>query len=230
MAWLDDQIAQLGHGAPLFLALAVAVLLGLRHATDPDHLTAVATIVASDDEGGRRRAGRLGLAWGAGHATTLLLFGAPVVLFKTVLPGGIERAAEVAVGIAIAALALRLLLRWRRGRFYGRGGEHAHVQIGRSPLAAYGVGLVHGLGGSAAVGLLLIGAVSTGVQAVVALALFAGAAAVSMSVVSATVACALVQGPLATRLERVVPLLGLASLLFGCWYALGALQAVPYGL
>ncbi|MFN8205772.1 MAG: hypothetical protein U0S48_24720, partial [Solirubrobacteraceae bacterium] len=70
METLDDAIAHLGAGGGLWLALLVAVLLGLRHATDPDHLTAVSTLVMSDPRDGSRRAGRLGLAWGLGHATT----------------------------------------------------------------------------------------------------------------------------------------------------------------
>ena len=64
------------------LVLAVAVGLGLRHASDPDHLAAVSTLIASEPEDGTRRAGRLGLAWGLGHATTLALFGLPIVLFN----------------------------------------------------------------------------------------------------------------------------------------------------
>jgi hypothetical protein len=218
---LDDQIAQLGQGASLALALVVALLLGLRHATDPDHLTAVVTLVASGDERGRRRAGALGLAWGVGHATTLLLFGLPVVLFGRALPEGAQRAAEVAVGVMIVALAVRLLHRRPRA-------GHEHPQAARSPLAAFGIGLVHGLGGSAAVGILLLGTMSGQVEAVLALTLFAAAAGLSMSAVSAIVGQALVSGPVAPRVQRAVPVLGTASLLFGCWYALGALQAVPY--
>ena len=70
MFGLDDQIAGLGDGAAFAIVAAVAILLGLRHATDPDHLTAVTTLVAGDQRDARG-AGRLGLAWGLGHATTL---------------------------------------------------------------------------------------------------------------------------------------------------------------
>ena len=52
--------------AELALVLAVAVGLGLRHASDPDHLAAVSTLIASEPEDGTRRAGRLGLAWDSG--------------------------------------------------------------------------------------------------------------------------------------------------------------------
>ena len=57
---LDDRIAELAQGGGLAAALFVALLLGLRHASDPDHLAAVSTLIASDPEDGTRRAGRLG--------------------------------------------------------------------------------------------------------------------------------------------------------------------------
>ena len=55
MVGLGERLAELGAGS-LVLALAVAVLLGLRHATDPDHLTAVATLILGDERHGLRRA------------------------------------------------------------------------------------------------------------------------------------------------------------------------------
>jgi ABC-type nickel/cobalt efflux system permease component RcnA len=245
MGGLDDGIAGLGHGAGLGLALIVAVLLGLRHATDPDHLTAVSTLVLSDERHGTRRAGRLGLAWGVGHAVTLLALGLPVVLLRGELPEVVSRLAEAAVGVLVAVLAIRLLVRWRRGYFHvhpHRHGdvvhshphvhEHAHTeehqhahpeQLGRSPLAAFGVGLVHGVGGSAGVGILLVGAVAKGTAAAAALVLFAFAAAVSMAFVSATLGTALVRPGVRRRLGSAVPLLGLAGLLCGVYYALAAI-------
>ena len=72
MFGLDEWIAGLGGNG--LMGLAVALLMGLRHATDPDHLTAVSTLILSDQRDGARRAGALGLAWGLGHATTLLAF------------------------------------------------------------------------------------------------------------------------------------------------------------
>ena len=64
------------------MAFVVAILLGLRHATDPDHLTAVSTLFLGESPNGPRRATTLGLAWGLGHAATLFAFGLPVVLFR----------------------------------------------------------------------------------------------------------------------------------------------------
>jgi hypothetical protein len=208
---LDDSLAHLGSGS-LVLALIVAVLLGLRHATDPDHLTAVAALIAGDGRAGSRKARRLGLSWGLGHATTLFAFGVPVVLAGRALPNRVTSLAELTIGLLIAALALRLL--WRRH-------EHPQPQaLGRSPLAAYGIGLVHGVGGSGGVGILLVGAISGGGAGVIALGLFAAATAGSMALVSTAFGLALARG---TLTRHLVPAMGAASLAFGAWYALGAL-------
>jgi high-affinity nickel permease len=142
MFGLDDWIAEMAQGEALVAVLAVALLLGLRHASDPDHLAAVSTLIASEPEDGTRRAGRLGLSWGLGHATTLALFGLPIVLFHAYLPDGAQRAAEALVGLMIILLASRLLVRWRRGHFHAhahRHGdiEHRHLHPHESPGAHY---------------------------------------------------------------------------------------------
>ena len=251
MFGLDEWLAGLGgNGA---MAFFVAALLGLRHATDPDHLTAVTTLVLSDERDGARRAGALGLAWGLGHATTLLAFGLPVFLFAQYLPPPLLKAAEVAIGIVIILLAGRLLLRWARGQFHSHPHSHGGVQhthphihegphgghfvtrhthshaegLGRSPLAAFGIGMVHGLGGSAGVGILVVGAASSQMRGIAALTLFAAGTAVSMAMVSATFGYALAKAPVARRVGALVPLLALASLAFGAWYALEAVRPAP---
>ena len=115
MFGLDETIAEASGGASIWIALAVAVLLGLRHATDPDHLVAVTTLVAGGGERATRRAGELGLAWGLGHAATLFAFGLPILLLDSVLPQRVQQAAETAIAFVIVYLGLRLLVRWRRG-------------------------------------------------------------------------------------------------------------------
>ena len=116
MFGLDDNIAAFSSGSSVWIVLAVAVLLGLRHATDPDHLAAVSTLVAGGRERATRRAGELGLAWGAGHAVTLFAFGLPIVLFRAFLPERLQQGAETVIGLVIVALAVWLLVRWRRRR------------------------------------------------------------------------------------------------------------------
>jgi ABC-type nickel/cobalt efflux system permease component RcnA len=230
----------------------VAILLGLRHATDPDHLTAVSTLIIGEGHPGVRRAGRLGLAWGIGHASALIVFGLPIVLFRSYLPEPVQQAAEVAVGLVIMGLALRLLIRWRHGHLdahahgHARGehcylhtqahigeSEHDHeheAYVGRSPRQAFAIGLIHGTGGSAGVGVLLLAAIPNHLEGVTALVLFASCTAVSMALASTTFGYAITRGAVLKRFYRVAPLLGSLSLAFGAWYTLGAIHAAPYVL
>jgi hypothetical protein len=221
---LDERIADLAAGHGLLVALGVALLLGLRHATDPDHFTAVSSLLLSERQDGPRRALALGLSWGAGHACTLCAVGLPVVLLGAALPGPVRHAAEVVIGLVIVALAIRVLRRWRRGE------RHQGHGLGRSPRAAFAIGLVHGVGGSAGVSILVIGAISTTSEAAIALVLFAAATAVSMAMASLSFGVALAAGPAQRRLETIAPGFGTLALLFGVWYALAAVGAVPYAL
>jgi cytochrome c biogenesis protein CcdA len=247
---LDEWLAGLGDGS-VAVALLLALLLGLRHATDPDHLTAVSTLVMSDEHGGRR-AGALGAAWGLGHALTLMALGIPVVIFDDHLPAAVQQAAEVAIAAVIVALAVRLLRRWRRGYFHlhehSHGGrrhahphphtrgeqhpvshEHAHPEpLGRTPLTAFGVGLMHGVGGSAGASVLLVSAVPGEAASAVALVVLAAGTALSMAVLSWGFGRMLASRPLRQRLRLAVPAFGVAGVLFGAWYGLGALGTVPY--
>lgn len=221
MFGLDEQLAQLGQGEVFAVVALIAVLLGLRHATDPDHLTAVTTLVAGDRPGARS-AGRLGVAWGMGHATSLVAFGIPIVVSSAYLPEAAQTAAETAVGILIIGLAVRLLVRWRRGDL------SVHGASPRSPWQAYGIGLLHGMGGSAGVGVLLLAPMPDHAQALVALVLFALFTAVSMAAASSTFGAVLSRGPVLRGYMAIVPGLAALSLAFGAWYALGALNAAPY--
>src|SRR4029450_12705929 len=117
-AWLEALFA----GAPFVFVLVIALLLGLRHASDPDHLVAVTSLVAVD-QGDVRGAARLGAWWGMGHAAALVGIGVPLILFKSELPAWLERGAETAVGVVILLLALRIVVKWARGDFRGGGRE-----------------------------------------------------------------------------------------------------------
>lgn len=252
MFGLDETVAELASSGGLVVLMGVAVLLGLRHATDPDHLTAVVLLMAGDRQRGTSLAMRLGLAWGMGHATTLMVLGLPIVLFDDFLPAVVQRTAEVLIGLVIALLAARLLLRWWRlgvhAHTHSHGEvEHRHVHVhedghaegaehqhrhpaggGRSAAQAYGVGCLHGVGGSAGIGILLLAAIPSAVEGVIALGLFSLFTAVSMAIVSTGFGAAMGDQRLRSAGGRLTPALGMLSLGFGVWYALGAVEFVPY--
>jgi ABC-type nickel/cobalt efflux system permease component RcnA len=231
---LDEWLTSLIEGAPLLVALAIAFVLGLRHASDPDHLVAVSSLVAADD-GDVRAATRLGAWWGLGHALTLLVVGLPLIALKEQLPAWLERGAETGVGLVIIALGVRVLVKWLRGDYrasphhhhehdhrhlrHGEGSAHHHRHV-RSPRQAFGIGLLHGLAGTGAVVVLLIAALPGRVEAAAALAVFAPMSIVSMAIFTSAFAWVLTR-PVVAPLYRtvLVPALGAFGLVFGLWYA-----------
>jgi ABC-type nickel/cobalt efflux system permease component RcnA len=232
---LDNLLAGLSDGATLPVVLLVAVLLGVRHATDPDHLAVVTGFVAGSSRANARAGARLGLAWGLGHGLTLLGLGLPLILYGRALPSWAERSAETLIGLVIIALAVRLLVRWRRGAFHthehshgddvrhahlhrhGADRSHVHTHARRSPLAAFSVGLVHGAGGSAGAAILLVASIHSRAVAAAALALLAMTTAATMAMLSGGFSLAF------PRWRYLLPApLAVASLVFGVWYVIAA--------
>lgn len=240
---VDRFITGLFDGAPLLLALGLALLLGLRHASDPDHLVAVTSLIAADD-GDTRGAARLGAWWGVGHAAALVGLGVPLIAFKTTLPAWFTSASERAIGVVILALAARIIVKWARGDYRasahvhgaaeadrhdlrrhlrrGEGSPHRHVHV-RTRAQAVSIGLMHGLAGTGAVMVLLIAALPTRLEAALALGVFAPMSIVSMAACTMTLAWMLTR-PIIEPLYRAVliPALGLFGFIFGLWYAGGA--------
>ena len=126
----------------LLPALLLGIVLGMRHATDADHVVAVTTIVT------RRRhvadAMRIGALWGVGHTVTILLVGGAIILLGVVIPPRLGLAMEFAVAVMLIGLGAYNLT--------GRGGVTAPPSAARPLL----VGVVHGLAGSAAIALLVL--------------------------------------------------------------------------
>jgi ABC-type nickel/cobalt efflux system permease component RcnA len=234
-AWLTGFF----EGAPLTVALALAFVLGLRHASDPDHLVAVTSLIASE-RGDTRSAARLGAWWGLGHAMILLAVGLPLIAFKSQLPSWLAHGAEVGVGLVIIALAARVSWKWLRGDYRagehrhdehsdaapgshrhlhrGPGAEHAHVTV-RSPRQAFAIGLLHGLAGTGAVIVLMIAALGTQLEAAAALAVFAPMSIVSMAGLTGAFGWVLTRPVFEPVYRRVlIPALGAFGLMFGVWY------------
>jgi hypothetical protein len=234
------------HGsAGLGVILIVSLLLGLRHASDPDHLAAVTTLIASEEERARvRMAGSMGLSWGLGHGTTLAVLGLPLVLFGSYMPEPLQRTTEVIVGTVIIFLAVRLLHRWWRKFYHSHGVgsyrslPHSYAESPsydhqpgtslRSGLSSYSIGLVHGTGGSGGLSLMLLSTIPDKAQAAGALLIFAAGSAISMALLSTAFGLAIAGGPAAKNYKQVVPVLGCLSMALGAWYVLGALGLVTY--
>ncbi len=123
----------------LLAVLVLGFLLGMRHATDPDHVVAVTTIVSQQRS--LARAARTGVLWGIGHTTTILLAGGVIILLKvqiSAIPPRVGLSLEFAVAVMLIVLGLLTLA----------GNERRVVDSTARPIT---VGFIHGLAGSAAV-------------------------------------------------------------------------------
>ena len=142
--------------------IALGLVLGVRHATDPDHVVAVTAIAARSQR--IAPAALVGVLWGLGHSLTILVVGGAIVLFNLVVPPRVGLAFEFVVGLALALVGVVNLL----GRAAPHDDEPPAVPTGR----AFGLGLVHGLAGSAAVALLVLAAVQDARTGLIYLAVF----------------------------------------------------------
>ncbi len=129
----------------LLTVVGVGFLLGIRHATDPDHVIAVTTIVSRQRS--IRHAGLIGILWGLGHTITILFVGAAIILFNLVIPPRVGLTMELAVGlmlIFLGVLNLTGVTQWVTDRFmpaHSHGGAlHAHAHAHGSDEHA----LIHG--------------------------------------------------------------------------------------
>ncbi len=154
---------------------ALGLLLGLRHAFEPDHLAAV-SILASR-QGRPRDAARLGIAWALGHTASVGAVALAVIALGLRLPAAFQPAAELVVAAVLVLLGLPVLLAYARGRWHmhlhahadgpaphlhlhshAQGASHRHRHGMRTARRALAVGVAHGLAGGAALVVLLIAA------------------------------------------------------------------------
>jgi len=229
---IDEYLSTLGSG--WVFVLLIAVVLGLRHATDPDHLTAVLSLRLKDNQ---RSPYRLGLAWGLGHSVTMIIVGVPLILFVDHLPMALQRGLEVAVGILIIVLAIRVL--WGLAKLRVHAHEHAHPDAvvhdhphvqsptphahgARSVRSAFSIGLLHGAAGSAGIVALLLTRLEDPALACLSLVIIAIFCTLSMAFCSWGL-CRILDGS-ERRLDQrwVAGIGGSLALCFGVVYAVVA--------
>jgi high-affinity nickel-transport protein len=187
--------------------LVLGFFLGMRHATDADHVVAVMTIVTK--QRGVAKAGVIGALWGVGHTFTIFLVGAAIILFKVVIPPRLGLSMEFAVGLMLILLGVLNLtgaLRWLHARFTpsalrehtgepssiqstGHGLDRHFREMGfYNALRPFVVGTVHGLAGSAAVAILVMTTISDPWWALAYLLLFGLGTVAGMSVMTTAMA------------------------------------------
>jgi sulfite exporter TauE/SafE len=160
--------------ATLTTAVLFGLVLGMKHALDADHIVAVTTIVSRSRS--LLRSALVGLSWGIGHTFTLFTVGFGVLILKLNIPDKMALWMELLVGIILVLLGVSVLrqVAITRGHAHEhvhgdkshahphshtQTEEHSHRHLGKSLL----VGMVHGLAGSGALTVLVLGAMpSTG--------------------------------------------------------------------
>lgn len=216
--------------------ILLGLLVGLRHAFEPDHLTAVSTLVGEARDA--RRGALLGAIWGLGHTASLLIVGVVLLAIDAELPARVAAGFELAVSAMLLVLGARAIVRAVRSpagprRAHRHGGvEHAHadgpphIHIAGRPIAwrPLVVGLVHGLAGSGALTALvfaqlpgttlrLVYITLFGIGSVAGMAIASGVAGLSLHAASARAGRTLgvVTGALsiAVGIAWSVPMLGL---------------------
>lgn len=184
-------------------AILLGALLGLRHATDADHVVAVTAIVSRERSLGR--AARVGALWGVGHTLTLLLVGGAIVAFRLVIPPRVGLGLEFGVALMLIALGYANL----------RASDTPARE--RPPLRPLLVGTVHGLAGSAAVALLVLATIRGTLPALAYLLVFGLGTIVGMVLTTMLLAApALYAGARVTRLQSGIRVAaGALSIAFG---------------
>ncbi len=231
---------------PIWATLALGFVLGLRHALDADHLAAVSTFVS--EEKNILRSSLIGVYWGLGHTFALLVFGVVIAAFRLTVPPGLSQALEFLVGCMLIFLGANVIRKLFQGQavhvhthnhdgsihshlhFHLGAPEHSHrhhvLRVGGRPFV---VGVVHGLAGTAAIMLLIVGAIPSLILAVGYILVFGIGSIGGMMLMSM-----LMSVPLAFATRRLVKVerwirlaAGLFSLGFGSFLAwdVGLIQA-----
>jgi high-affinity nickel-transport protein len=158
----------------LFLTFVASLMLGMRHAADPDHIVAVTTIVSR--ERSVVKAAGIGAVWGIGHTITLLLLGGAIIALKLVFDARLGLSLELCVAVMLIVLGLLNLF------------DVPASTRGISASRPFFVGIVHGLAGSAGAALLIVPLIDDPRWATIYLLTFGLGTIVGMAVVTVAIA------------------------------------------
>jgi hypothetical protein len=191
----------------LLLTFVTSLMLGMRHASDPDHIVAVTTIVTR--ERSLLKAAGIGAVWGLGHTMTLLVVGGAIIAFKIGFNARLGLSMELCVAVMLIVLGLLNLFDVKM---------RAAAPNASRP---FFVGVVHGLAGSATAALLIVPLLDDPRWAALYLLTFGLGTIVGMSVITISIAApsllAAAHMPNMQRSLRVAS--GAVSLVFGLYLA-----------
>lgn len=205
------------HGLPV--AFVVSLLLGMRHATDADHVVAVTTIV--NRERTAWQSSRIGVMWGLGHTLTIFLVGGAIILFKLAFTARLGLSMEFCVALMLMVLGVLNITRYSTS------------VVSSQQLRPFIVGAVHGMAGSAAVTLLILPLIDDVRWSLLYLGVFGAGTIAGMAMVTAAIAApAVYAGERLAGLQRGIRLAsGVVSLGFGAYlgYRIGFIDGLFTG-
>jgi hypothetical protein len=204
----------------LMAVLGLGLLLGLKHATDADHIVAVTTFVAQ--ERNILRSCWIGAFWGAGHTLSLAVAGVIVIFLRINISEWLAARLELLVAGMLIVLGSRALLQVLRGKHQ----MHSHQHGGLKPLL---VGLVHGAAGSAALMLLVLSTIRSPFEAFIYILVFGLGSILGMLAISFLLALPLqwAKGRVVTSYKPIQLMAGVFSCVFGLYLGTHIWIALP---
>ena len=228
----------------LFIVLSLGFLLGLKHATEADHVVAVTTFVSR--ERSLLRSCWIGLFWGAGHTLSLATAGSIILLLKINISDSLSGWLEFGVATMLVLLGARVLYRTWKDSFRLHRHPHSHVpgkaphthwhlhlpgkpehsgwlHVGLRPLL---VGMVHGAAGTGALMLLVFSTIRSPLQGLVYIVIFGAGSIVGMLMVSLLLSLPLrwISNRSASGYRFIQATAGLFSCVFGLYLGFDILQ------
>lgn len=200
------------------LGWLLGIANGVRHALEPDHLTALSTLVA--EQRGTRRAATFAAMWGLGHGAMLFFVGGALVLFRARMPARLEEGFELGVAFMLVLLGGRAI---RGAMSLARGTAlRAHAPLGRPLL----IGVMHGLAGSGALTALVATEMPSITSGLITLALYGLGATLGMTSLASVASVPLQRVATGRAMPVVLGVTGAASLAFGFLWGARALSAL----
>ncbi len=243
----------------LLSILGIGLLLGMRHATDSDHVVAITTILAKEKKA--HASTLIGILWGIGHSITVTLIGIPILLYSIVVPPRLGLALEFFVGVMLFVLGLLNLtglmqkihnkfspiIVHNHEHLYPTGGPHKHFHMHTEShatkhihhlglfqsLRPFAIGLIHGLAGSAAIALLVLSTIKNTVLSVAYLFIFNIGVIIGMMILTTILGTSITLAK--KKSDKIhtylVTASGLFSLFFGLYlmYQLGVVDGLFSG-
>ena len=232
---MEEQLAELG----LLAALVLGILLGSKHSLDPDHVVAVSTIVSEYKN--PLRSFWVGISWGLGHTTTLLIIGIAIIALRLTIPERMALLLEFGVGVMLVGLGIQVIYSFRKKKVHqhthgheeeahqhfhshSKSPEHVPEHHNTSGLGkpflrrtSYLIGIVHGMAGSAALALLVLASIESPIAGLVYILLFGMGSVFSMGIMTMLIGLPFViSAERLPNLNRTIQFaVGSLSILFG---------------